>query len=162
MSLGDPALVPALTYLFHAVERSLTGAPTLLIIEEAWLALLSTLFASKIRDWLLTARKRNCAVLLVTQSPAQLAASPDAHVLFDSAPTRVLLPNADAASRSNAPLYRDLGLSDHEISLLAAAARWQQLQSGAQQCDDIIDHLWNTPARLCLSYSTASTCHWKR
>jgi len=120
--LGERALLPVLTYLFHRIEQRLDGRPTLLVVEEAWLPLVHTAFAQKIRSWLLTLRKRNAAVVLVTQSLAQLQASEHSQVLFDSCPTRIFLPNASAQLPANAQLYQSLGLNEAELRLLAAAA----------------------------------------
>jgi type IV secretion system protein TrbE len=118
----EKALLPVLVYLFHRVEQRLDlGRPTLIVIEEAWLPLMKSLFAQRIRTWLLTLRKQNASVLLVTQSLSQLAASEHRHVLVESCPTRILLPNPDAQSPAHAPLYADLGLSPAAISLVASA-----------------------------------------
>ncbi len=123
----DPwVLLPVLTYLFHRIEQRLDGRPTLIVIEEAWLPLLHSAFADKIRAWLLTLRKRNAAVMLVTQSLAQLQATPSAPVLFDSCPTRILLPNPAAASPGNRELYQALGLNETEIERLAGATPKRQ------------------------------------
>lgn len=121
LDLDDRVLVPTLLYLFRRVERRLDGRPTLIVIEELWAPLLRTAFATRIRQWLLTLRKQNAAVLLVTHSLAQLDQVPAKQVLLESCPTRVLLPNADAAGSANARLYRDLGLNDRELEIVARA-----------------------------------------
>jgi type IV secretion system protein TrbE len=73
MDLGDKITIPVLLYLFHRLEERLdAGRPTIIVIEEAWQPLTSDSFADKIKEWLLTLRKRNAAVVLVTQSLAQL------------------------------------------------------------------------------------------
>ena len=33
------AISPVLTYLFHRIEQRLTGEPTLLVLDEAWIYL---------------------------------------------------------------------------------------------------------------------------
>jgi type IV secretion system protein VirB4 len=121
LDLDEKVLVPVLLYLFRRVERRLDGRPTLIVIEELWAPLLRTVFATRIRQWLLTLRKQNAAVLLVAHSLAQLDAVPAKQVLIESCPTRVLLPNPEAESAATAPLYRDLGLTDRQIAALAAA-----------------------------------------
>jgi len=93
------------------------------VIEEAWLPLMKSVFAARIKQWLLTLRKQNAAVLLATQSLAQLWESPNRHVLLESCPTRILLANPEAAAPGHAGLYRDLGLNNAEITLLAHARR---------------------------------------
>jgi type IV secretion/conjugal transfer VirB4 family ATPase len=122
--MEDRALLPVLLYLFHRVEQRLEqGRPSLLVIEEAWLPLMKSAFAARIKQWLLTLRKQNAAVVLATQSLAQLWESPHRHVLLESCPTRILLPNPEAASPGHVGLYRDLGLNDAEVQLLARARR---------------------------------------
>ncbi len=117
----DRILVPTLLYLFRRVERRLDGRPTLIVIEELWAPLLRTAFATRIRQWLLTLRKQNAAVLLVAHSLAQLDQVPAKQVLIESCPTRVLLPNPEAANSANARLYHDLGLNDREVAIVARA-----------------------------------------
>jgi type IV secretory pathway VirB4 component len=39
MNMGERNLVPVLTYLFRRIEKRLTGAPSLIILDEAWLML---------------------------------------------------------------------------------------------------------------------------
>lgn|GEM_PF-240360 len=122
--MEDRALLPVLLHLFHRVEQRLEqGRPSLLVVEEAWLPLMKSAFAARIKQWLLTLRKQNAAVVLATQSLSQLWESPHRHLLLESCPTRILLPNPEAASPGHVGLYRDLGLNDGEIQLLARARR---------------------------------------
>jgi type IV secretion system protein VirB4 len=121
LDLDDRILVPVLLYLFRRVERRLDGRPTLIVIEELWAPLMRTVFANRIRQWLLTLRKQNAAVVLVAHTPAQLDAVPAKQVLVESCPTRILCPNPEAAAVGTAPLYRELGLNDREIARLAQA-----------------------------------------
>jgi len=116
---GDLTLVPLLLYLFHAVERRLDGRPTLIVIEELWAPLLRSAFAERIREWLLTLRKRNAAVVLVAHAPSQLRDAPGGTLLIDACPTRFFLPNADARARADE--YAALGLSALECDRLARA-----------------------------------------
>jgi type IV secretion system protein VirB4 len=113
--------LPVLLYLFRRVEQRLTGRPTLIEIDEAWMALMHARFGARIVQWLLTLRKQNAAVVLATQSPAQLAQLPARHAIVDSCPTKFYLPNADAAAPMSAELYRDFGLNEREIATIASA-----------------------------------------
>jgi type IV secretion system protein VirB4 len=121
LDMDDKVLIPVLLYLFRRVERQLDGRPTLIVIEELWAPLMRTVFANRIKQWLLTLRKQNAAVMLVAHTPAQLDAVPGKQILIESCPTRILLPNSDAESSSNARLYHDLGLNDREIATVARA-----------------------------------------
>ncbi len=121
LDLDDRILVPALLALFRQVERQLDGRPVLIVIEEVWGPLLRTAFAARIKQWLLTLRKQNAAVVLVAHSVTQLRDGAHAQVIWESCPTRIYLPNADAASPDTAAIYAGLGLTSREILGLARA-----------------------------------------
>lgn len=122
LALDDRVAVPVLLYLFRRVERRLTGRPTLIVVDEAWMALMHSLFGPRIHQWLLTLRKQNAAVILATQSPAQLAQLPFRHTILNSCPTKIYLPNPDAMTAGQVGLYRELGLNPREIESIARAA----------------------------------------
>ena len=92
MALGEKNLIPVLLYLFRHFERSLTGAPALLVLDEAWIMLGHPVFREKIREWLKVLRKANCAVLLATQSLSDAVRSGIFDVLLG------VLPDQDPAS----------------------------------------------------------------
>lgn len=120
--LDDKILVPTLLYLFRRVEQQLeAGRPTLIVIEEMWGALMRTVFARRIKQWLLTLRKQNAAVMLVAHTLAQFDELPAKQVILDSCPTRILLPNPDATSERNASLYAEIGCNVREIANIATA-----------------------------------------
>ncbi len=121
LDLGDAAIVPLLLALFRKIERSLDGSPTLIIIEEAWAALLRSRFAERIKAWLLTLRKRNAAVVLVAHSPAQIATLPNAPLITESCPTKIILPNPEARTEEGMAMYRALGLHSRAIHAIASA-----------------------------------------
>src|SRR6185437_13509466 len=51
------AVAPAvLAYLFHRIEGRFDGRPTMLIIDEGWLALDDADFTGRLREWLKTLR----------------------------------------------------------------------------------------------------------
>jgi type IV secretion/conjugal transfer VirB4 family ATPase len=133
LTLDDKVAIPVLLYLFHRIEQRLDGSPTLIEIDEAWMALMHSLFGARINQWLLTLRKQNAAVVLATQSPSQLAQLSNRHTVVDSCPTRIYLPNPDAATPAQESLYRDLGLNDREIAIIqgATAKRHYYVKSSA-------------------------------
>src|SRR6185437_3123721 len=121
LALDDRVAVPVLLHLFRCVERRLGSRPTLIEIDEAWIALMHSLFGPRIHQWLLTLRKHNAAVVLATQSPAQVAQLPFRHTILDSCPTKIYLPNPDATTPGQIALYRELGLNQREIESIARA-----------------------------------------
>lgn len=123
LHLADSLVVPLLLTLFGMVERTLDGSPTLIVIEEAWAALLRSAFAERLQEWLLTLRKRNAALVIVAHSASQLRGLKHSAMLAESCPTRIVLPNPEAAAPDVAEVYRFLGLSDREIEIIARARR---------------------------------------
>ncbi|HWZ59906.1 MAG TPA: hypothetical protein VNW46_13105, partial [Gemmatimonadaceae bacterium] len=121
MERGDAVLVPLLLYLFHRIEQRLDGRPTLIVIEEMWAPLMRSVFAARVRRWLLSLRKDNAAVLLVAHGAEQVVEMPGGVVLADACPTRVFLPNADATSVGHLAAYGALGLGARECARLARA-----------------------------------------
>ena len=121
MNLGEKNLIPVLLYLFHRIEKSLTGQPTVLIIDEAWLALSHPVFREKIREWLKVFRKLNCAVILATQSLSDAVRSGLLDVLVESCPTKIYLPNLSAMQDAQVETYRSLGLNMRQIEIIAKA-----------------------------------------
>lgn len=121
MNKGEQNAIPVLLYLFHQIERRLTGQPSLLILEEAWLLLNHPVFSSKIEEWLRVLRKRNCAVVFVSQSLTEVFNSPQRDLLLESCPTKVFLPNSEARTSQTSQLYRRLGLNETQVELIAHA-----------------------------------------
>jgi len=114
-------IAPVLTYLFHRLEGSFDGRPTLLVLDEAWLFLDHPLFAARIREWLKVLRKKNVAVLFATQSLADIAGSSIAPAIIESCPQRILLPNDRAGEPVAREAYARFGLNERQIQLIAQA-----------------------------------------
>jgi len=122
LSRGAKDLIPVLLYLFHRIDhRCQTGVPTLIVIDEAWLLLARDRFGQKLEEWLRTLPKKNAAVMLATQSLADIERSPYRSVIVESCQTKLFLPNAEARTEQSAALYRALGLNDRQIELLSYA-----------------------------------------
>ena len=122
MALGQKHLVPILLYLFHRVEQRLEeGTPSLLIVEEAWVTALHSLFGATVESWLRTLRKKNAAVVFVSQSVADVVNSPRHDIILESCPTKILLPNPEAESDHVRRLYAGIGLNRRQIQILATA-----------------------------------------
>ena len=120
--VGSSAAPPVLAYLFHRIEGRLTGEPTLLIVDEGWLALDDASFGAQLREWLKTLRKKNSSVVFATQSLADIEGSAIAPAIIESCLTRILLPNERAVEQQITAIYRRFGLNDRQIEILARAA----------------------------------------
>ena len=119
--IGTGAAPAVLSYLFHRIEDRLDGSPTLLIIDEGWLALDDPGFAGQLREWLKTLRKKNASVVFATQSLSDIDGSAIAPAIIESCQTRLLLPNERAVEPQITAIYRRFGLNDRQIEILARA-----------------------------------------
>ena len=107
-------LVPVLLYLFHRIQISLDGTPTMIVLDEAWALIDNKIFASKIKDWLKTLRKLNGFVVFATQSVEDAVNSSISDTLIQQTATQIFLPNPKATE----PYKKAFMLSDREFNLL--------------------------------------------
>jgi type IV secretion system protein TrbE len=121
MSLGEKFALPVLLYLFQRIERSLIGQPAAIILDEAWLMLGHPVFREKIREWLKVLRKKNCFVLMATQSLTDISNSGICDVIIESTATKIFLPNVYAKNEDAAALYQRMGLNSRQIEILTTA-----------------------------------------
>ncbi|VIO72445.1 Type IV secretion system protein virB4 [Bradyrhizobium ivorense] len=119
--IGTAAAPAVLSYLFHRIEDRLNGEPTLIIVDEGWLALDDEGFAGQLREWLKTLRKKNASVVFATQSLSDIDGSAIAPAIIESCQTRLLLPNERAIEPQITAIYRRFGLNDRQIEILARA-----------------------------------------
>jgi type IV secretion system protein VirB4 len=125
MNLGEKYALPVLLYLFHRIERligSQQGKPSVIVLDEAWLMLGHPAFRDKIREWLKTMRKANCAVVMATQSLSDAGRSGILDVIAESTPTKIFLPNVYARDEVFQELYVRLGLNKRQIELVTEAS----------------------------------------
>jgi len=105
---------PVLLYLFHRIQSSLDGSPTMIVLDEAWALIDNPVFAPKIKDWLKVLRKLNTFVVFATQSVEDAAKSQISDTLIQQTATQIFLPNLRATT-----IYRDVFmLSEREFNLV--------------------------------------------
>lgn len=121
MNRGERNVVPVLLYLFRRIEKRLTGAPSLIILDEAWLMLGHPTFRDKIREGLKVLRKANCAVLLATQSISDAERSGIIDVLKEPCPNKICLPNGAARGTGTREFYERIGFNERQIEIVATA-----------------------------------------
>ncbi|MCT7910693.1 conjugal transfer protein TrbE [Arcobacter lacus] len=132
MNLGEENIIPTLLYLFFRIEQSLDGSPTIIILDEAWIALGHKVFKNKIVEWLKVLRKANCIVVMATQSLSDAAKSGILDILQESCPTKIFLPNNEAFNKGsdNAfgpyDFYKSFGLNNVQISTINNAIKKQE------------------------------------
>ena len=110
-----------LSYLFARFDERFDGAPTLLILDEAWLFLDDPVFAARIRQWLKTLRKKNVSVIFATQSLADIKDSTIAPAIVESCASRIFLPNPQATEPQIRVIYEGFGLNSRQIDIVATA-----------------------------------------
>jgi type IV secretion system protein TrbE len=118
---GKAAVLPVLGYLFHRLDERFDGAPTLLILDEAWVFLDDPAFAGRIREWLKTLRKRNVSVVFATQSLVDVQTSSIAPAIVESCASRIFLPNPQAGEPQVRTIYEGFGLNARQIGIVAHA-----------------------------------------
>src|SRR5207245_9403876 len=95
--------------------------PSLLVIEEGWVTALHSLFGNAVESWLRSLRKKNAAVVFVSQSVADVVNSTRRDIILESCPTKILLPNPEAESDHVRRLYEGIGLNRRQLQILASA-----------------------------------------
>ncbi|RWQ12686.1 MAG: DUF87 domain-containing protein, partial [Mesorhizobium sp.] len=94
-----------LSYVFRRVERLVEDeAPTLLVLDEAWKLLDDSYFQLRLKDWMLTMRKKNVAVVLLTQRVSHITNSAAGDAILESAVTRLVYPSSYNTEAELAPL----------------------------------------------------------
>jgi type IV secretion system protein VirB4 len=89
-------LAPVLLYLFHRINISLDGSPTMIVLDEAWALIDNPVFAPKIKDWLKVLRKLNTFIVFATQSVEDASKSAISDTLIQQTATQIFLPNLKA------------------------------------------------------------------
>ena len=108
------AIGPVLLYLFHRIQNSISGEPTMIVLDEAWALIDNPVFAPKIKDWLKVLRKLNAMVVFATQSVEDATKSDISDTLVQQTATQIFLPNLKATS-----VYRSVfRLSEREYNLV--------------------------------------------
>ena len=116
------AVGPVLSYLFHRLDQRFdAGAPTLLILNEAWIYLDNEQMREKIKEWLKVVRKANVSVIFATQNISDFLKSSIADVIMETCMTKIYLPNPEAETPSVRLNYEMCGLNDKQISIIRNA-----------------------------------------
>ena len=117
----DPKIMAAvLPYLFHRITKRLDSRrPTLIPIDEAWVALRQPVFVTMLHEWLKEIAKLNAGVLLVTQNISDVVDSPLKNLIIDFCQTKIFLPTPSAASHTSRPYFEALDLNAEQIQQIA-------------------------------------------
>lgn len=118
---GEKVLIPTLKYIFYQIMRKLDGRPTLIVIEEAWMAFNSPTFAKKLDEWLKTLRKLNVYIIMVTLQISDIINSPIKGTLMNQCSSIIYTPNKDIEKNEVYNWYKSFGLNDLQINQIKDA-----------------------------------------
>lgn len=118
---GDAIVLPVLLALIYRLERRFDGRPTYLVVDEAKSSLAHPWMEKKLKAYSVEKRKKNVAMLLAFQDLHQLRELSSSATVMGSCPTRIFLPNSNAAGDQDRAVYIEAGLNEKEIQLVATS-----------------------------------------
>jgi type IV secretion system protein TrbE len=122
LRMSQKFAAPAMELILHSIMSQLDGRHrSWVFIDEFWSVLGDETAADELYTWLRTFRKLNCGIIASSQSLIEIARSPMCGLLIESMPGLILLPNPRAYSPRIRDLYLDLGVSEHETSIIAGS-----------------------------------------
>lgn len=123
LGMGKKWAIPVLLYLFNRIDNILDGKPSFIFIDEAWAAFGNEVFSGQLFKWIKELRKKNCAVILATQSLSDVELSGMLDNLIENTASKIFLPNPAALSNENVRhLYERFGLNPRQIDIIAQAS----------------------------------------
>jgi type IV secretory pathway VirB4 component len=122
-----PEMVPKiLEPLIRSIKASLTGMPTMIVLDEGWRYLQESFFEGKVQDFFLTLRKANGMTVLCTQNPAHIVESRIGMDIYQQCATQIFLADPKALVRGTsarpgmADYYETLGLNERQREIVAS------------------------------------------
>lgn len=101
-------------YLFHRISLALDGAPSILVLHEAWEWLDNPVFAARVEGLFGLMRKNNALVISTSRHGVEALHSPITPMLLSHCATQMYLSGIVPSEEQR----ETLGLSDHECMLL--------------------------------------------
>lgn len=124
-----------LSYIFRRLETVVKDErPTLIVLDEAWKLLNDEYFEAQLEDWMVTMRKNNCAVVLLTQRVSHLTKSKASSSILGSVATRIIYPSSENTDEELNPL----NLTDAEARFLKSPNNNQRLAWLKSGSDSVI------------------------
>ncbi|MBP9777771.1 MAG: hypothetical protein KBD25_01150 [Rickettsiaceae bacterium] len=117
---GDTTLIPTILYLFHMIERSLSGTPVSIYIHDGWTIFKHPVFRDYLDDWLRKIASQNVQIIIGVHQPSDIIKSEIAEILMQSCKTKIFTANLNA-NGTQKPSYEELGLNEMQISLISNA-----------------------------------------
>lgn len=109
-------IAPVLSFIFHQIELSLDGSPTIIVLDEAWKLIDNDTFAPTLGEWLDRMRDNNAIVIFATESVEDASSSRITSNILNHVATQIYLPNPHATDA-----YQEIfGLNKKEFKLLTS------------------------------------------
>lgn len=119
LDTDDPKIiVPVLTYLFHKVEGSITGAPILVMFPKVGELIKYELFAKKLGGWLYEMESKNVYLYIEANDIKTILDSSLDSTILSRCVTKILLPNYAAGTEQLKPYYEKIGLNKKQINIV--------------------------------------------
>jgi type IV secretion system protein VirB4 len=87
---------PTIMYLLHRINDLLDGRRVPIFLDEFWKLIGDDIFAPIIEDMLVTIRKKNGFLVMLTQMPEQVTKNAISHAIIQQSATKIFLPNPSA------------------------------------------------------------------
>ncbi len=160
--MATPEIVPpTLDYLFHRIETQLSKAtgPSIIVLDECWLFFDNPAFRDKLREYFKDMRKKNTSIIFATQNLADVVANkgPLFSTVSENCPSRIYLPNPNAANALNAEMYRAFGLNDSQIRIISQIKPQHDYYYACAEKGNRVFSLALQPSELAFVTSTSKT-----
>lgn len=91
-----PVLIPILIHLLNRVEATLTGAPSIIVINEAWSVFDNAILGAELVPFLERMHQKNCVVILASADFDRISKSDIAKGVSNLFGTKVFMPNPES------------------------------------------------------------------
>lgn len=108
-----PVLIPVINYLLFQFENSLTGAPAILVLNEAWEILDNPVLGPNLTAFLERMKQKNCAVIFTSKNIDQVGASTLSPVIKQNSATTIVMPQ----TQPHECLKNIFALTDDELRI---------------------------------------------
>lgn len=122
-NFSSKIFAPVLTFFFHKIETLLSPSrPTHVIADEFYmLASNSPTALEKIEEALRLYRKENAFLTVGSQDPGDLVQGDTGAGILGQIKTQIMLPNPRALKPAQKSAYKEIGLTEEQIQLVASA-----------------------------------------
>ncbi len=111
----DMALLASVnSLLLQLISDKLSGAPTIIVLDESWQLLAQTHIAGAVGSWLDFLTQKNAITISMIESIDEAAMHPHTSAMFEKCSTRIYMPDDDPSDA----YYETFGLDAYEMSYL--------------------------------------------